>query len=81
MSLGRASLLTGVNDDDWDVITLQQASHFSGVEETYFPYVETLAAFVRERHPRAKLFINETWAYEVSDPEKRPAAQMRRGCF
>ena len=64
VSLGRASLLTGVNDDDWDVITLQQASHFSGVEETYFPYVETLAAFVRERHPRAKLFINETWAYE-----------------
>ena len=65
-SLGLASLQTGLNDDDWDVITLQQASHFSGVEETYFPYIETLASYVRSVRPKARIFINETWAYEYN---------------
>lgn len=49
---------------EWDVVTLQQASHFSFDKETYFPYVEALAAYVRKYCPRAKIYIHETWAYE-----------------
>ena len=50
--------------DDWDVVTLQQASHYSARSETYFPYIEEVAAYVRKYCPRTKIFIHQTWAYE-----------------
>ena len=49
---------------DWDVITLQQASHFSAKKESYSPYIEELAQYVKKYCPHAQLFIHETWAYE-----------------
>ena len=49
---------------DWDVITLQQASHFSFRKESYVPYIFALADYVRECAPKAKLLIHQTWAYE-----------------
>ena len=48
----------------WDFVTLQQASHFSYKYETYFPYIERLAEWVREYAPSAKLLIHQTWGYE-----------------
>lgn len=54
-----------LKDGTYDVVTLQQASHFSGRVQTYFPYIETLAAAVREAQPDAKLMVHETWAYET----------------
>ena len=49
---------------DWDVITIQQASHFSFKYDTYQPYLDSLANYIRECAPKAKLMIHETWAYE-----------------
>lgn len=49
----------------WDVITLQQASHFSAFYDTYQPYLNELAAYVRKLCPKAKLYIHQTWAYEA----------------
>lgn len=49
---------------EWDVITLQQASHFSFDKASYQPYITELAAFVRKYQPRAKILIHQTWAYE-----------------
>ncbi|MBQ8784018.1 MAG: DUF4886 domain-containing protein [Clostridia bacterium] len=54
-----------LNMDKWDVITLQQASHFSGMEETYEPYLTSLADAVKEAQPQAKLYFHQTWAYET----------------
>ena len=51
-------------NDEWDVVTLQQASHFSHRYDTYQPYLTELAAFVRRCCPKAKLLIHQTWAYE-----------------
>ena len=51
-------------DGKYDVVTLQQASHFSGMPETYFPYVVDLCKVIRECQPDAKLYLQETWAYE-----------------
>lgn len=48
----------------WDVVTLQQVSHQSFAEESYHPYLEELAAFVRQKAPTAKIYIHQTWAYE-----------------
>ncbi|MBQ8207887.1 MAG: DUF4886 domain-containing protein [Clostridia bacterium] len=49
--------------DNWDYITLQQASHESFRWECYEPYLETVAEHVRALCPGAKLGIHETWAY------------------
>lgn len=49
---------------EFDIITLQQASHFSGMSETYFPYIEELYQVCRELQPNAEIYVHETWAYE-----------------
>ena len=51
--------------DTWDVVTLQQASRFSGVPQSYIPYLTDLAEVVRTAQPQAKLYFHQTWAYEV----------------
>lgn len=48
----------------WDYISLQQASHFSFDYETYQPYINELAAYIRKYSPKSKLIIHQTWAYE-----------------
>lgn len=48
----------------WDVITLQQASPDSAKKDSYTPYIEALADYVREYQPKAKIYIHQTWAYE-----------------
>ena len=60
-----ASIREALEEGGWDVVTLQQASHFSGQYETYQPYLDELAAYVREMAPGAKLMIQQTWAYEI----------------
>lgn len=58
------SLEQALLSDEWDYVTLQQASHYSGDYDTYQPYLETLAEYVRTYCPKANLVIHETWAYE-----------------
>lgn len=54
---------------NWDIITIQQASHASTDYEKYQPYLNKLAEYVRECVPKAKLVIHETWAYEQDSPK------------
>lgn len=60
----KISLADALSLLDWDVITLQQASHLSFNEATYHPYLEALVAYVKERCPKARLLMHQTWAYE-----------------
>ena len=60
----KVSLQEALLNRDWDVITLQQASHLSPDYETYQPYLEKLAEYVRQYVPKAKLVVHQTWAYE-----------------
>ena len=53
----RISIKEALLNRAWDVVTLQQASH-------YTPYREELAKHVRELCPKAKIYIHQTWAYE-----------------
>lgn len=48
----------------WDYITLQQASPRSFVMDSYEPYLQRLAEYVRYMCPKAKLLIHQTWGYE-----------------
>lgn len=76
-SMGRCRISTALNDADWDFITLQQASHFSGQADTYFPYIAELAKHITSFCPKAKLIINETWAYEYNSAHN---AFINYGC-
>ena len=60
----KVSIRQALTSDDWDYITLQQASAFSAKEESYFPYIEALAEYVRKYCPRAKVVLHQTWTYE-----------------
>lgn len=58
------SLQEALLNRDWDVITLQQSSPNSTKYETYQPYLNELATYVRRCVPHAKVYIHETWPYE-----------------
>lgn len=57
------SLSEAVMSDDWDIITVQQASHESYDETTYTPFIEELCSYLRIRRPNAKIYIHQTWGY------------------
>ena len=60
-----ATLLQGLQDEDWDIITMQQSSGNSGLPDTY-DYAAELVAFVNanKTNPDAKLVWHMTWAYQ-----------------
>lgn len=47
----------------WAVITMQQASHDSGLWETYEPWLQELIDTVQAHCPNAQLAWHQTWAY------------------
>jgi hypothetical protein len=53
---------------EWDVIITQQASHDSGWAETYEPFLSLMCGYLREKCPQAKLYLHQTWAYEIDSP-------------
>ena len=58
------SLKEALLNRPWDVVTLQQASHFSFIPDTYTPYARVLADEIRRCAPKARLIVHQTWAYE-----------------
>ena len=60
----RISVLEGLCAEKWDVVTLQQASHVSFRWDSYQPYLDEAAAFVKKHAGGAALMIHQTWAYE-----------------
>ena len=61
---GSFTLEKALADEPWDIVTFQQASHFSGFQDTYEPYLTELIRYVRARVPAdTKLYWHQTWAY------------------
>jgi hypothetical protein len=54
--------------DDWDYVTLQQGSLVSDKLETYTPYLQALAEYVKKYCPNTKILIHQTWAYKKNSP-------------
>jgi len=53
-----------LDQETWDIITVQQVSGWSGIQDSYEPYLSSLATLIREKQPYAKLYFHQTWAYE-----------------
>ena len=65
------SLRQALKDGRYDYISLQQASHDSGIRSSYQPWLQILIDTVRTYQPDAQLYWMQTWAY--SHDAKHPA--------
>lgn len=59
----KVSIKEIIKSNEWDYITLQQASHLSFSFESYVPYLEKINEWIRLRCPRTKILLHQTWAY------------------
>ena len=63
-STGGKSIKYAVESDDWDFITFQQVSGYSGVADSYDDLVD-LINIVEPLNPSARLGWHMTWAYKT----------------
>lgn len=63
------SLQEALTARNWDYVTLQQASHLSYREDSFYPYINRIAEYVRSVCPQAKILIHQTWGYETESPK------------
>lgn len=62
--------------DEWDYVTIQQASIKSHDITTYRPYAGWLRDYIAKHAPSAKLLVHQTWAYRLDDPRfTKPSAE------
>ena len=59
------SIQDALGMEGWDYIVTQQVSHDSGIIETYYPYLENVLGYVKEKVPSAEILLQETWAYDI----------------
>ena len=64
----KVSIRQALVSDDWDYVTLQQGSLVSDNFETYTPYLQALAEYVKKYCPNTKILIHQTWAYKKESP-------------
>ena len=62
---GEVSIYKTLQERRWDYIALQQVSGKSGIKDSYYPYIDLIADYIKKHAPTAKLAIHETWAYEL----------------
>ena len=61
----RIGIREALKMDDFDVVTLQQVSELGGIFDSFFPYVTVLTEEIRAAQPNAKLYLHQTWGYEI----------------
>lgn len=66
-----ASMMYGLQDEDWDIIFIQQSAAQAGLEESYLDYLDILLPYVNKNksNPNARLVWNMTWAYQADSEQ------------
>ncbi|MBQ9335828.1 MAG: DUF4886 domain-containing protein [Lentisphaeria bacterium] len=60
---------------DWDIVTIQQASHMSWRPESFEPYAGKIVEYVRKYAPKAEIVVQQTWAYRADHPKFAPGSE------
>lgn len=61
----KTSVKEALDDDNWDYISVQQASPFSGMFDTYAASLPDLLDYVTANAPKdSRLMLHQTWAYQ-----------------
>ena len=60
-----ATILDGLKDEPWDIITVQEVSNHSGTYDTYQAWAPKLISIIRNEalNPKAAIVWHMTWAY------------------
>ena len=68
----KATILDGIGDEPWDIITIQQSSPLSGVPESFDPWTERLIGIIRKHcsNPDVVIVWHQTWAYARSSTHR-----------
>ena len=61
----KASINEIIENEKFDIITIQQASGFSGKPQSYVPYIFDLVNFIKKHQPNTKIYFHKTWSYEI----------------
>ena len=62
-STSSATVEKALKEEEWDIVTVQQASGSSGVESTYSP-LKNILEYLIENEPNADIYWHLTWAYQ-----------------
>ena len=57
------SIKEALKEREWDFVTIQQVSHYSGMAETYEPFLPYILGYIKGACPNAKVAFHRTWAY------------------
>ena len=57
-------LKTALEMKEWDYISLQQVSVFSGLKETFYPYIKDLVDYVNKYQKKPHFILHKTWPYQ-----------------
>ena len=66
-----------LKNNQYDVITIQQASRKSWDYQTYQPFADEVIAYIRKYQPKAEIVIQQTWAYRMNNPVLKPNPKAR----
>lgn len=61
---GKTSLDDALKEKEYDYVTIQQASHYSGQINTYEPFTKLIIEEIRKYSRKCKIVFIRTWAYE-----------------
>lgn len=64
VSTKSTTMATGLAYTDWDCISIQQVSGYSGLVGSFEPSLSNLISYVKKACPNAKLVWHMTWAYQ-----------------
>lgn len=77
VGMEKISIPDALAREDWDYVTVQQVSGFSGKIETYEPYLTEVLDTVKTICPQAKIAFHRTWAYEIDSGHGHFAYYMK----
>ena len=60
----KTSVYDALLREKWDYVTVQQGSAFSGMYETYEPYLTEVIDLIKKTCPSSKIVFHRTWSYE-----------------
>ncbi len=49
---------------EWDYISLQQVSVYSGIKQTFYPYINEIIEYVKKYQKSPTFILHQTWPYE-----------------
>ena len=63
-AISRISLPEALAKEEWDLVTVQQVSTYSGIYGSYIPHLPILIDRILTIRPHARIVFHRTWAYE-----------------